>query len=90
MPILASGRLRSAWGSACAPTLVVWPPASVTNLTYRIASGESGLSLELIWPEGTLYSADGVTGPWTIVDGAAAPYYQVPVNPAAAAKFYRV
>ncbi len=82
----------NSYGGVLSPaaTLTVLPPASVTNLTYRTSGTAPSLSLELIWPSGTLYSADQVTGPWTIVTNAAAPYFQVVVNPAAAGKFYCV
>ncbi|HOX56177.1 MAG TPA: sialidase domain-containing protein [Candidatus Paceibacterota bacterium] len=72
-----------------AATLVVWPPVSVTNLTYRVSSGESGSSLELIWPAGTLYSADDLMGLWTIVSEATLPYYKVAIAPATPQKFFR-
>jgi len=74
-----------------AATLTVMPPSWVTNLTYRIlASGSgSGQNLGLIWPTGTLYSATNVAGPWTVVSGAALPYYQVPINPATPSLFFK-
>ena len=56
-------------------------PVTITaNLT---SSG-----LELIWQAGTLYSADTLTGQWTPVAGASAPYFKAPLT--AANKFYRV
>ena len=71
-------------------TLVVVPPASVTNLTYRISGTAPDLRLELIWPSGTLYSADDVTGPWTVVTNATVPYFQVLITPTTASKFFCV
>jgi hypothetical protein len=53
-------------------------------LTIRRA----GPDLEIIWPAGTLKSADALTGPWTAVPGASAPYYKT--TPALAKKFYQV
>jgi hypothetical protein len=78
------------YGTVTSPaaTLVVWPPASVTNLTYRTSGAGPAMTLELIWPSGTLYWADEVTGPWVIVSGAAPPYYQVPISSGAARRFY--
>jgi hypothetical protein len=80
------------YGGVLSPTvtLVVMPPASVTNLTFRVLNGASGMSLGLIWPAGTLYSANSITGPWTVVSGATLPYYQVPINPTFATRFFRV
>ena len=72
-----------------AATLTVLPPPSVTNLTYRLLPGGAGQALDLIWPSGTLYSASNVTGPWTPVSGASAPYYQVPIAPAAPSLFFK-
>jgi hypothetical protein len=80
------------YGGVLSPgaTLVVLPPPWVTNLTYRTSMTSSGRTAELIWPAGTLYSADELTGPWTVVGGAAPPYYGVTINPAASKKFFRV
>ena len=80
------------YGGVLSPpaTLVVLPPPSVTNLTYRISGTLAAFRLELIWPSGTLYSANELAGPWTVVGGAAAPYYSVTINPAASKKFFRV
>jgi hypothetical protein len=49
---------------------------------------KAGSVLEIIWQAGTLQQADAITGPWTNVGGASAPYYTV--APSAAKKFYRV
>ena len=68
-------------------TLMVMPPSSQTNLVLRAQTGSSGSVLELIWPAGTLYSAPALTGPWTVVSGAALPYYTV--SPTNAAMFFR-
>jgi hypothetical protein len=43
---------------------------------------------QLIWAAGTLLQADTLTGPWTPVSGAAAPYYKATTG--ATKKFYRV
>jgi hypothetical protein len=48
----------------------------------------NGSNVELVWQSGTLQQADTVTGPWTNVPGASAPY-QI-VAPTAGRKFYRV
>jgi hypothetical protein len=47
-----------------------------------------GNSIEITWQAGTLQQADAVTGPWTPVPGATAPYYKVTVGPGN--KFFRV
>ena len=73
-----------------AATLIVAPPASVTNLTYRMAGTPSAPSLGLIWPEGALYSAEGLTGPWIIVSNALAPYCEIPIAPGTPRRFFRV
>jgi hypothetical protein len=73
-------------------TLVVTPPASVTNLVSRISRGASAPKLELIWPLGhTLYSTTDLAAPnWQPVSGASAPYYNVPVNPATPQMFFKI
>jgi hypothetical protein len=48
----------------------------------------NGSALELIWQAGTLQEASSLSGPWTAVLGASAPYY--PVTVGAGNKFYRV
>jgi hypothetical protein len=48
----------------------VYGPVSLT-LT------KSGSSLVLTWQAGTLQSASSLSGPWTAVNGATAPYYKV-------------
>jgi hypothetical protein len=85
-------RVTNNYGGVLSPpaTLVVMPPPSVTNLTFRLSNGASGMILELIWPAGTLYSASALTGPWTLVSGATLPYCQVPIETAVAAQFFRV
>jgi hypothetical protein len=84
--------VTNGYGGVLSPVavLVVMPPPSVTNLTFRISNGASGLSLGLIWSAGTLYSAGAVTGPWTVVNGATLPYYQVPINSSVATRFYNI
>lgn len=47
----------------------------------------SGSQLLIQWAEGILQQSDQATGPWTDVNGAAAPAYQV--TPSGTAKFYR-
>jgi len=37
-----------------------------------------GTNVDIIWQAGTLESAPALTGPWTAVAGAAAPFYQAP------------
>lgn len=54
----------------------------------KITLKQSGSTLEIIWQAGTLLSADDLTGPWTPVAGATAPFHTV--NPTAAKRFYRV
>jgi hypothetical protein len=54
------------------------------KLTIR----QSGTGLELIWQAGTLQQADDVSGTYTTVSGAAAPYYKV--TPGLTRKFYRI
>ncbi len=49
---------------------------------------KAGSDIELIWQAGKLQEAGSVTGPWTPVAGAVAPYLKV--TPGAAAKFYKV
>ena len=48
----------------------------------------NGPNFELIWQSGILQEADTLSGPWTSVPGASAPYFVI--NPTAARKFYRV
>jgi Concanavalin A-like lectin/glucanases superfamily/Immunoglobulin domain/Immunoglobulin I-set domain len=52
-----------------------------------VATSAAGMA-QLVWQAGTLFEADELSGPWSPVAGAAAPYYQV--TPGAAHKFYRV
>jgi hypothetical protein len=76
---------------SAAATLVVTPPASVTNLTSRVSSTPAGVKLELIWPMGcALYYATNLTrSGWLPVSGATAPYYNVPINPATEQMYYK-
>jgi hypothetical protein len=71
-------------------TLVVWPPSSVTNLSYRSATTPGGPSLELIWQQGALYWADDLSGPWNVVNDATPPYYRVSFEPAVEKRFFRL
>lgn len=48
----------------------------------------NGTNLELVWQSGTLKQADNLTGPWSNVPGASAPYHTI--SPTAEKKFYRV
>jgi len=60
-------------------------PAAPGLVELSIAPGATGYQIN--WPSGTLQSAPSVTGPWTTVTGATAPY----VIPAASGtQFYRV
>jgi hypothetical protein len=83
---------NNGYGGVLSPpaTLVVLPPPSVTNLTYRTSGTVAAPRLDLIWPSGTLYSADELAGPWVVVGGAAAPFYSITINPDASKKFFRV
>jgi len=47
-----------------------------------------GTDIEVIWQSGTLLQADSLSGPWTPVGGATAPYYKF--TPGAGNKFFRV
>jgi hypothetical protein len=47
-----------------------------------------GGNFELIWQSGTLLQADTLSGPWTAVPGASAPYQLI--TPTAVRKYYRV
>jgi hypothetical protein len=80
------------WAVSSAATLMVVPPASVTNLTSRISSTPAGPKLELIWPFGhTLYyTTDLTSGSWLPVSGAGAPYYDVPINTAIGQIFFKI
>jgi hypothetical protein len=76
-------------GTVSSATLIVVPPASVTNLTWKTSAAGAGQeNLTLVWPSGTLYSATNVSGPWTAVSGATLPYYQVPINPGTPCMFF--
>ncbi len=57
-----------------------------TQVTMQIQKSGSNVVIE--WSNGTLESADAVTGPWSTVTGASAPSYTA--TPAGGAKFYRV
>ena len=73
-------------------TLVVMPPASVTNLTTRLTKSGAGLKFELIWPMGhALYSTTNLASPsWEAVSGASAPYYKVPINTSIDQMYYKI
>jgi hypothetical protein len=47
-----------------------------------------GTDIEVIWQAGTLLQADSLSGPWTPVGGATAPYYKF--TPGIGNKFFRV
>jgi hypothetical protein len=53
-----------------------------------MAAALDGNGVMLLWQAGTLLGADSITGPWTPVTGATAPYFRVTAN--SAHKFYRV
>ncbi len=74
-----------------AATLVVTPPASVTDLTWRSSSTPAGPKLELIWPMGCAlyYTTNLTTGTWLPVSGATAPYYNVPISTAIEQIYYK-
>jgi hypothetical protein len=77
-------------GASSSATLIVVPPASVTNLTWSISTGASGQkNLSLTWPSGTLYSTTNLAGPWTAVSGATQPYYQTTINPGTPSMFFK-
>ncbi len=82
----------NSYGGVLSPaaTLTVRPPSSVTDLTYRMAGTPSAPSVGLIWPEGALFSAEDLTGPWTIVSNAWAPYCEIPITPETPRRFFRV
>jgi len=46
-----------------------------------------GAGLNLNWPQGTLFQATNLTGPWSAITNAASPFAVTPTNPAA---FFRV
>jgi hypothetical protein len=49
---------------------------------------ESGTnSLNLTWPQGTLFQATNLSGPWSAVTNTVSPFVTTPTNPAA---FFRV
>ena len=48
----------------------------------------NGANVELVWQSGTLQQAVSLSGPWSAVPGASAPYLSV--SPTAVRKFYRV
>ncbi len=54
----------------------------------QLIAQRTGDDLELVWQAGTLLEADNVTGPYSPVAGAAAPYHKV--TPGAAKRFYKV
>jgi hypothetical protein len=51
------------------------------------ATSDAGL-VQLVWQAGTLVQSDKLSGPWTPVPGATAPYFKL--SPGAGSKFYRV
>jgi len=58
---------------------------TVAPVQLQIQKTPTGVAL--VWQAGTLLQAPDLTGPWTPVAGAVAPYYVV--SPAAGNKFYR-
>jgi hypothetical protein len=82
----------NSFGGVVSPAaiLTVVPPPTIT-ITYQIVAGGGGSqSLQINYAAGNLYSATNVTGPWTEVNGATAPSYTVPINPATPSMFFRV
>jgi hypothetical protein len=53
-----------------------------------LSLNRKGTDIEVIWQAGTLLQADNLSGPWTPVGGATAPYYKF--TPGAGNKFFRV
>lgn len=53
----------------------------------QVGIQQSGENLTLTWPQGTLFQAPNLNGPWTPVTGVTSPYN---VNPSVAQTFYRV
>ena len=53
----------------------------------RLTITREGNNVTLGWPNGTLETADKVTGPWSAVPGASAPSFTKPIN---GTSFYRV
>jgi hypothetical protein len=53
-----------------------------------VSINRAGTDIEVIWQAGTLLQADTLSGPWTPVGGATAPYYKF--TPGAGNKFFRV
>lgn len=64
-------------------------PSSIPDFNVTLTANLSGGNLILNWSAGTLLEATNVTGPWSLVGGAAPPSYSVPVS-GAPMKFYRV
>ncbi len=53
----------------------------------RVGMQQAGNGLHLDWPQGTLFQAANITGPWSAVRNAGSPFAVTPTNPAA---FFRV
>jgi hypothetical protein len=58
------------------------------NGPVSLSIKQDGGSIDLIWQSGSLQSADSPTGPWGLVNGAVAPFYQF--TPGGSQKFYRI
>jgi hypothetical protein len=58
----------------------------VGPVTIQVRQAAS--AVEVIWQAGTLQEAPSITGPWTSVSGATAPYYKTSTT--TGTKFYRV
>jgi hypothetical protein len=54
----------------------------------KLSISSTSTGVELVWQSGTLLSSDSLTGSWTAVSGAKAPYYKV--TPGTGNRFYRV
>jgi hypothetical protein len=71
---------------------------NITNLTCLVSPSGSGSApnLQLVWPITTagnvplnLYAATNLLGPWTLVGGAAAPYYSPLISSSVPVMFFR-
>jgi hypothetical protein len=53
----------------------------------QVGLQKTGAGLNLNWPQGTLFQATNLSGPWSAVTNAASPFTMTPTN---AAGFFRV
>jgi hypothetical protein len=79
---------------------IVWPSAPgpygycddfslVAALPQSVSIRPAGGQVQVAWPAGTLYSAPALTGPWTAVPNATAPYPFTVVPGASRTMFFR-